>query len=57
MEIDHDIISMVMLLPSADSFKKDCGRSQAKVYTQITGELLVQTCPGKSVLGELTVPP
>ena len=37
MEIDHDIISMVILLPSADSFKKDCCRSQAKVYAQITG--------------------
>ena len=23
-EIDHEIFSMVILLPSADSFKKDC---------------------------------
>ena len=55
MEFDHDMISMVILLPSADSFKRDCCQSQAKVCAQITGKLLVQTCPGKSVLGELTV--
>ena len=33
MEIDHQIISMVILLPSAESFKKGC--------------CLVQACPGK----------
>ena len=37
MEIDHEIISMVILVPSADSFKKDCCRSQGKVCAQITG--------------------
>ena len=36
-EIDHEIISMVILLPSADSFKKGCCQLQAKVYAQITG--------------------
>ena len=36
-EIDHEIISMVILLPSADSFKKGCCQLQAKVCTQITG--------------------
>ena len=30
-EIDHEMISMVILLPSADSFKKDCCQLQAKV--------------------------
>ena len=30
-EIDHEIISTVILLPSADSFKKDCCQLQAKV--------------------------
>ena len=30
-EIDHEIISMVILLPSADSFKKGCCQLQAKV--------------------------
>ena len=36
-EIDHEIISMVILLPSADSFKKSCCQLQAKVCAQITG--------------------
>ena len=36
-EIDHEIISTVILLPSADSFKNGCCRLQAKVCAQITG--------------------
>ena len=36
MEIDHEIISTVILLPSADSFKKGCCQLQAKVCAQIT---------------------
>ena len=36
-EIDHEIISTVILLPSADLFKKDCCQLQAKVCAQITG--------------------
>ena len=36
-EIYHEIISMVILLPSADSFKKGCCQLQAKVCAQITG--------------------
>ena len=36
-EIDHEIISTVILLPSADSFKKGCCQLQAKVCAQITG--------------------
>ena len=36
-EIDQEIISMVILLPSADSFKKSCCQLQAKVCVQITG--------------------
>ena len=36
-EIDHDIISTVILLPSADSFKKGCCQLQAKVCAKITG--------------------
>ena len=35
-EIDHEIISTVILLPSADSFKKGCCQLQAKVCAQIT---------------------
>ena len=30
-EFDHEIISPVILLPSADSFKKGCCQLQAKV--------------------------
>ena len=36
-EIDHEIISTVILLPSADSFKKSCCQLQAKVCARITG--------------------
>ena len=37
MEIDHEMISTVILLPSADSFKKGCCQLQVKVCAQITG--------------------
>ena len=37
MEIDHEIISTVILLPSAESFKKGCCQLQAKVCAQSTG--------------------
>ena len=36
-EIDHEIISTVILLPSAELFKKGCCQLQAKVCAQITG--------------------
>ena len=36
-EIDREIISTVILLPSADSSKKGCCQLQAKVCAQITG--------------------
>ena len=49
-EIDHEIISTVILLPSADSFKKGCCQLQAKVCARITGYPLVRACPGKSVV-------
>ena len=37
MEIDHEIMSTVILLPSADSFKKCCCQLQANVCARITG--------------------
>ena len=46
-EIDHEIISTVILRPSADSFKNGCCQLQAKVCALITGKPLVQACPGK----------
>ena len=49
-KIDQETISMVILLPSAESFKKGCCQLQAKVCARSTGKLLVQACPGKSVL-------
>ena len=35
-EIDYEITSTVILLPSAESFKKDCCQLQAKVCAQST---------------------
>ena len=49
-EIDREIISTVILLPSSDLFKKGCCQLQAKVCARITGYPLVQACPGKSVV-------
>ena len=54
-EIDHEIISTVILLPSADSFKKGCCQLQAKVCARITGYLF-KPAQEKVWLGELTVP-
>ena len=36
-EIDPEIISTVILLPSTESFKEGCCQLQAKVCAQITG--------------------
>ena len=36
-EIDHEIISKVILLPSAESFKKGCCQLQVKVCAISTG--------------------
>ena len=36
-EVDHEMISTVILLFSADSFKKGCCQLQAKVCARITG--------------------
>ena len=37
LEIDHEMISTVILLPSADLFKKGCCQLQAKPCTRNTG--------------------
>ena len=37
MEIDYEIISTVMLLPWAETFKKGCCQLQAKVCASSTG--------------------
>ena len=49
-EINHETIFKVILLPSAESFKKSCCQLQAKVCARSTGQPLVQACPGKSVV-------
>ena len=36
-EIDHEIISTIILLPSANSFKKGCCQLHSKVWAGITG--------------------
>ena len=36
-EIDHEIISTVILLPSAEAFKKGCCQLQVKVCARSTG--------------------
>ena len=56
-EIDHEMISTVILLPSADIFKKGCCQLQAKVCARITGyNRLFKPAQEKVCLGELTVP-
>ena len=37
LEMDHEIISTVILLPTAESFKKGCCQLQAKVCAGSTG--------------------
>ena len=60
-EIDYEIIiSMVILLPSPESFKKDCCQLQAKVCARSTQQLvkcLFKLAQEKVWLGELTFPP
>ena len=46
-EIDCEIISTVILLPSAESFKKGCCQLQAKVCARSTCLPLVEACSGK----------
>ena len=46
-EIDHEIISTVILLPSPDSFKKGCCELQAKVCAQISKCIIFYFFPRK----------
>ena len=55
-EIDHEMISTVILLPSADSFKKGCCQLQAKVLHELLVNRLFKPAQEKVWLGELTVP-
>ena len=55
-EIDHEIISTVILLPSAESFMKGCCQLQAKVCARLLINCLFKLAQEKVWLGELTVP-
>ena len=55
-EINHEIISMTMILPSADS-RRRIGRYKQKDVHKVLVDRLSQACPGKNAgLGELTTP-
>ena len=50
------LISTVILLPSAESFKKGCCQLQAKVVHEVLVNCLFKLAQEKVWLGELTVP-
>ena len=50
MEFDHEIISTVILLPSAESFMKDCCQLQAKVCARLLVNCLFKLAQEKSVV-------
>ena len=58
-EIDHEIISTVILLPSAESFKKGCCQLHWKYVHKVLVNCLFKHAQEKVWLhvGELTVPP
>ena len=56
-EIDHEIISTVIILPSAESFKKGFCQLQAKYVHEVLVNCLFKLAWEKVWLGGLTVPP
>ena len=56
LEIDHEIFSTVILLPSADLFKKGCCQLQAIDVHELLVIRLFKPAQEKVWLGELTVP-
>ena len=56
-EINHEIISTVILLHSAESFKKGCCQLHEKVCPEITGYRMFRLAKEKVWLGELINPP
>ena len=55
-EIDHEIISTVILLPSADLFKKGCCQLQSESMCTNYWLTVCSSLPRKVWLGEVTVP-
>ena len=49
-EIDHEIISTVILLPSNESFKKDCCQLQAKVCARLLVNCFFKLAQEKSLV-------
>ena len=49
-EIDHEIISTVILLPSAESFMKGCCQLQANVCARLLVNCLFKLAQEKSVV-------
>ena len=49
-EIDYERISMVILLPSAESFKKDCCQLQRKYVHEVLVNCLFKLAKEKSVV-------
>ena len=49
-ETDHEVISTVILLPSAESFMKGCCQSQAKVCARLLVNCLFKLAQEKSVV-------
>ena len=57
-DIDHEIISMVILLPSAESFKKDCCQSQTTICVyKVLVNRLFKLAQENVWSGELTLLP
>ena len=56
-KIDREIISRIILLPSAESFKRGCCQLQAKDMHEVLVNRLFKLAKEKVSLGELTVPP
>ena len=56
-EIDHEIISMFILLPSTESFKYGCCQLHRKYDHEVLTNCLFKLYQEKVWLGELTVLP
>ena len=56
-KIDHEIISMVILLPSAESFKKGVVSYKLKYVQEKLVSRLFKLAQEKVWLGELIIPP
>ena len=57
LEIDHEIISTVIPLPSAESFKKGFVSDKRKYVREVLVNRLFKLAQEEVWLGELTIPP